>query len=119
VTTPGELSTSAIPSAAWAPPVPAPSAPWSPPGGIGPAERQRTNGFAVTALVLGLTAFCTMVTGILAVIFGNLALGRIARSQGREKGRGMAIAGIVLGWVSIAIVGVFAIIWFGYNLSNG
>ena len=69
--------------------------------------------------VRGLTAFCTMVTGILAVIFGNLALGRIARSQGREKGRGMAIAGIVLGWVSIAIIGVFAIIWFGYNLSNG
>jgi len=67
VTTPGEPSTSAIPSAAWAPPVPAPSAPWSPPGGIGPAERQRTNGFAVTALVLGLTAFCTMVTGVLAV----------------------------------------------------
>ena len=104
MTTPGELSTSAIPSAAWAPPVPAPSAPWSLPGGIGPAERQRTNGFAVTALVLGLTAFCTMVTGILAVIFGNIALGKIAMSEGRDKGRGMAIAGIVLGWVGIGML---------------
>jgi Domain of unknown function (DUF4190) len=81
--------------------------------------RQRTNGFAVTALVLGLTGFCTIVTGILAVIFGNLALGRIARAHGSEKGRGMAIAGIVLGWVSIAVLGVLAGLWFGYNLSNG
>jgi hypothetical protein len=120
VTTPGEPSISAIPSAAWAPPSPAPNAPWSPPGAIGPAVRQRTNGFAVTALVLGLTSFCTLfITGILAVIFGNVALGRIARAQGHEKGRGMAIAGIVLGWVAIASLGVLAILWFGYNLSNG
>jgi hypothetical protein len=119
VTTSGEPSIPAIPSAAWAPPAPAPSAPWAPPGQIGPAQQQRTNGFAVTALVLGLTAFCTAVTGILAVIFGNVALGKIARSDGRETGRGMAIAGIVLGWVSIAVLGVLAILWFSYNLSNG
>jgi hypothetical protein len=77
------------------------------------------NGFAVTSLVLGLLFWCGIVTGILAVIFGNLALGRIARSEGREKGRGMAIAGIVLGWVSIAVLAGIAIAWFAYNLSNG
>jgi uncharacterized protein DUF4190 len=109
----------AIPSAAWAAPGPAPSAPWSSPGTIGPAALPRTNGFSIAALVLGLTSFCTIVTGILAVIFGNVALGRIAGSHGREKGRGMAIAGVVLGWVSIAILGVLACLWFGYNLSNG
>jgi hypothetical protein len=119
VTTSGEPSSPAIPSAAWAPPAPAPSAPWAPPGQVGPAQRQRTNGFAVTALVLGLTAFCMVGTGILAVIFGNVALGKIARAHGSEKGRGMAIAGIVLGWVSIAVIGVIAILWFAYNLSNG
>jgi hypothetical protein len=119
VTTPGEPSMAAIPSAAWAPPGPAPHAPWSPPGAVGPAMQPRTNGFSVTALVLGLTSFCTIVSGVLAVIFGNVALGKIAQSQGREKGRGMAIAGIVLGWVSIAILGVLTLVWFGYNLSNG
>ena len=86
---------------------------------MGPAPRQRTNGFAVASLVLGLTSFCGFVTGILAVIFGNVALGRIARSEGLEKGRGMAIAGIVLGWVSIAVLAGVAIAWFAYNLSNG
>ena len=122
MTTPEEPSTPAIPSAAWAlsTPATAPSAPWAPPGAVGPAQRQRTNGFAVTALVLGLTTFCTLlVTGILAVIFGNVALGRIATSHGREKGRGMAIAGIVLGWVSIAVLAGLAVAWFSYNLSNG
>ena len=96
-----------------------PSEPWAPPSTIGPVQLQRTSGFAVTALVLGLTGFCTIVTGILAVIFGNVALGKIARSEGGEKGRGMAIAGIVLGWVSIAVLGGIAIAWFSYNLSNG
>ena len=131
MTTPEEpseppLSGTAIPSAAWAAPAPAvapappsPSAPWAPPGAVGPAPRQRTNGFAVASLVLGLTCFFGFVTGILAVIFGNVALGRIARSEGLEKGRGMAIAGIVLGWVSIAVLAGLAITWFAYNLSNG
>jgi hypothetical protein len=132
VTTPEEPSTP-IPSSAWAPnaaaneawstpapvPVPVPSAPWAPSDTTGPAQPQRTSGFAVTALVLGLTGFCTIVTGILAVIFGNVALGRIARSEGVERGRGMAIAGIVLGWVTIAVLGGIAIAWFSYNLSNG
>ena len=31
----------------------------------------------------------------------------------------MAIAGIVLGWVSIAVLGALAIAWFSYNVSNG
>jgi hypothetical protein len=123
VTTPEEPSAPAIPSAAWVAPAPGPpptpSAPWAPTGTIGPAPRQRTSGFAVAALVLGLTSFCTIVTGILAVIFGNIALGRIARSQGNEKGRGMAIAGIVLGWISIAVLAGLMIVWFSYNLANG
>jgi hypothetical protein len=31
----------------------------------------------------------------------------------------MAIAGIVLGWVSIAVLAGLAVAWFSYNLSNG
>lgn len=76
------------------------------------------NGLAVAALVLGLCCWCFFVPGILAVIFGFLALDRIATSEGRQKGRGMAIAGIVLGWVSIAVLGGLAIAWLAYGLSN-
>jgi hypothetical protein len=129
VTTPdNELA----PSAAWGPlpslppapssyprsPAGAPSAPWAPPGAVGPAPYQSVNGFAVTSLVLGLFFWCGTIPGILAVIFGYVALGRIARSEGREKGRGLAIAGIVLGWISIALLAALAIAWLVYGLTN-
>lgn len=77
----------------------------------------RTNGFAVASLVLGVL-FCLVVTGILAVIFGNVALGRIEASNGTEKGRGLAIAGIVLGWIGIALLAIAALVWLGYGISN-
>ncbi len=77
----------------------------------------RTNGFAVASLVLGVL-FCLVVTGILAVIFGNVALGRIEASNGTEKGRGLAIAGIVLGWIGISLLAIAALVWLGYGISN-
>ena len=33
-------------------------------------------------------------------------------SGGAKRGRGMAIAGIVLGWVGIGIVGLLVLVWF-------
>ena len=73
---------------------------------------------AVASLVLGVL-FCLAVTAILAVIFGNVALNRINASGGTQRGRGMAIAGIVLGWVGIALMlAVPALAWLGYGISN-
>ena len=87
-------------------------------GDGGPPIQATVNGMAVASLVLGLFGWCFFVPGILAVIFGNLALGKIATSAGREKGRGMAIAGIVLGWISIAVLAGLTIAWLAYGLSN-
>jgi len=95
---------------------PPPAAPqWS--AAPAPVAYQKTNGFAVAALVLGVL-FCLGISGILAVVFGNLALGQIDRSQGTQKGRGLAIAGIVLGWFGIALLAIPALVWFGYGVSN-
>ncbi|MBA0124303.1 DUF4190 domain-containing protein [Haloechinothrix sp. YIM 98757] len=60
-----------------------------------------TNGFAVASLVLGIVWFWG-VGSILALVFGYVALSQIDRSAGAEGGRGMAIAGVVLGWVGVA-----------------
>jgi hypothetical protein len=38
---------------------------------------------------------------ILAIIFGHLSLSEIRKSAGRLKGEGMAIAGLVLGYVGV------------------
>jgi hypothetical protein len=41
---------------------------------------------------------------LLALIFGYIAKSQIDRSGGTQGGRGMAIAGIVLGWVGVALL---------------
>ena len=38
----------------------------------------------------------------LAVIFGHVALGQINRSGGRQQGAGLAITGLVLGYLELA-----------------
>ena len=45
---------------------------------------------------------------MLAVIFGHLALGQIGRSGGLQRGKGLAIAGLVVGYLSL--LGLVAVI---------
>jgi hypothetical protein len=60
-------------------------------------------GFAIASLVLGILGLGALpfAASLLAIIFGGVALKRIRRSHDQE-GRGMAIAGIILG-----IIGMF------------
>jgi len=68
---------------------------------------------------MGIAVLCTWIVGaILAVVFGNIALSRIDAAQGAEKGRGLAIAGIVLGWIGIALAAIAAAAWLAYGISN-
>ena len=98
------------------PPPPPPSAGWTP---AYQPTRQTTNGFAVASLVLGIAVLCTgIIGGILAVIFGYIALGRIADSNGRQRGRAMAITGIVFGWIAIGLTALASIAWLAYGISN-
>ncbi|MGW0810815.1 DUF4190 domain-containing protein [Nonomuraea sp. NPDC002799] len=64
---------------------------WSPPP-------PRTSGLAVAALVLGIL-WGYGIGSLLAVIFGHVALSNIRRTY--AKGTGMAVAGLVLGYVGI------------------
>lgn len=69
---------------------------------VGQTPRQRaTNGMAVASLVLGIV-WVYGVGSILALIFGYLGLSQIKERQ--QGGRGLAIAGIVLGWIGVAVV---------------
>ena len=77
----------------------------------------RINGLAVASLVLGIL-WLMWVGSILAVVFGYIAKGRIERSPDTEGGSGLAVAGIVLGWVGVgslvlmvamAMTGVFTV----------
>ena len=62
-----------------------------------------TNGMAIASLVLGIL-WLWWLGSILALIFGYIGKNQIDRSGGQQSGRGMAIAGIVLGWIGIAML---------------
>jgi len=78
----------------------------------GPPPTQ-TSGTATAALVLGICGFfvCPLICSIAAIICGNIAINDIDRSGGRVTGRDMAKAGLILGWVGVAlcVIGILII----------
>jgi len=77
----------------------------------------KTNGFAIAALVLGII-WVYWVGSILALVFGYVAKSQIEQSGGRESGLGMAIAGIVLGWIGVGFLLAFLVlILFGSSIT--
>jgi Domain of unknown function (DUF4190) len=67
------------------------------------APPKSTNGLAIASMVLGIL-WVYWIGSILALIFGYVAKGQIDAAGGTQGGRGMAIAGIVLGWVGIGVL---------------
>lgn len=74
-----------------------------------PPGTAKTSGKAVTSLICGLLFFVPLLF-VVAIVFGHLALAEIKRSAGRLKGEGIAIAGMVLGYLWIPAIPVFLII---------
>jgi hypothetical protein len=64
----------------------------------------------VASLVLGIVGPVLCVAWILALVFGYLGRSQIAASGGRQTGRGLATAGIVLGWVWGALILLYVVI---------
>jgi hypothetical protein len=77
------------------------------------------NGLAVAALILGV-AGVTILFGlgsIGALICGYMGKSQIDESNGAQGGRGMAVAGIVLGYLGIAI-GILFVLLFALIFSQ-
>ena len=80
----------------------------------GVAQATSTNGLAIASMVLGIL-WLWWIGSILALVFGYVAKGQIARSAGRQTGRGMAIAGIVLGWIGIGFLALFIVLALAFG----
>lgn len=80
-----------------------------------PVVQATTNGLAIASMVLGIL-WLYWIGSILALVFGYVAKGQIDRSAGRQTGRGMAIAGIVLGWIGVAMAVILIV--FAIALAN-
>jgi hypothetical protein len=94
------------------------ASPYSPPGVQGGTYYYAppTSGLAITSMVCGILGLvtCLMLPGIPAVICGHMALNRMADPSVRLGGRGMAIAGLIMGYLSLLfIVGFFMMMIVG------
>ncbi|TXK08648.1 DUF4190 domain-containing protein [Microbacterium saccharophilum] len=112
----------AYPPAAQTPPYAAPGAYQPPayPGTANPyayggyAAAQKTNTLSIVSLIASIAGFIWIlpfVGSLAGAIMGHIALNQI--KQTGEKGRGMALAGVIVGWAGLALVIIGVIIFFG------
>ena len=90
------------------------SMPPSPPTRPASTAPAPTNGFAIAALVLGILGWSLLpvLGSVGAIVFGHLARAQIRRQP--ADGDGLALAGLLLGWIAVALwlLGVLAVILF-------
>jgi hypothetical protein len=72
------------------------------------AQVGRTSGLAIASMVLGIV-WVYWIGSILAVIFAHIALSQMGKDE-TIRGRGMAIAGLVLGYVGIGLLLLIVIV---------
>ncbi|MCR6684806.1 DUF4190 domain-containing protein [Pseudoxanthomonas sp.] len=75
---------------------------------------RQTSSLAVTSLVAGILGWTLLpVLGtIVAIITGHMARKEIRTSGGRLDGDGLAIGGLILGWVSAVLWVVGVLVFF-------
>lgn len=76
--------------------------PQTPIGTEVPVAAQKTSGMAIASLIFGILFLFPL--NILAIVFGHISLSQIKKSAGRLGGRGIAIAGLVLGYLGLAMI---------------
>lgn len=76
------------------------------------ATPKTTSTYAILSLAFGLMAWlmAPLLGAIVAVVCGHLARAEIRRAQGAIEGDGMAMAGLVLGYLQIALAIIFAVV---------
>jgi hypothetical protein len=68
-------------------------------------QSQKTNGFAIASLICSL-----LCVSLLGIIFGHVGLSQINRN--REGGRGLAVAGLILGYIGlVATIAIYVLVF--------
>jgi Domain of unknown function (DUF4190) len=110
------------PPPAYLPPPPgyAPAPPaYSPVGtGYSVVPAPDNSKWAVASLVCSLLGLCTGFTAILGIIFGHMALSEIKKSNMILQGRGLAIAGLVIGYTEVRSSCLVSSFWWARPLAR-
>jgi type IV pilus assembly protein PilA len=83
--------------------------PLAPTAASGPVAPGETSGMAIASLIFGLL-FLFFPLSIVAIVLGHISLSQIKKSAGRLGGKGLAIAGLVLGYLGVAMIPLILII---------
>jgi O-antigen/teichoic acid export membrane protein len=76
--------------------------------GHNPYPPRGTNGLAIASLVTSLVWACG-ISSIAAIVCGHIARSQIKRTG--EQGAGMALAGLIIGYLGVAVVvGYFVVV---------
>jgi len=107
----GKCGTALQTSDTTATPAVAPGAPVSTAAAAGAAyvQPEETSGKAVASLVCGFLFFF-FPAALAAIILGHISLADIRKSAGRLKGHGIAVGGLVLGYLGIVIIPLILIV---------
>lgn len=73
------------------------------PPGYGYVPVEKTNGLAVASLVCSFFFWLWGLGSILAIVFGFIARSQIKRTGGTQKGAGLALAGIIIGFATLVL----------------
>jgi hypothetical protein len=73
------------------------------------STEQRTNTFAIVSLVTGVLGM-----SVLAIVFGHIARSQIRRTG--ENGNGLALAGLILGYVALVVLIAFFTFFTGLGI---
>ncbi|MFC8797991.1 DUF4190 domain-containing protein [Promicromonospora sp. NPDC057138] len=84
---------------------------YAPPPQYGYAPPPPKNDLGVWSLVTGILSWilCPLVLGVVAIATGNAS--RKAVRDGLANNPGSATAGLILGWINVALVGAFVLWW--------
>ena len=89
--------------------------------GVPPPTGPANNGLAIASLICGIMGFLCggIFVAVPAIIMGHIARGQINREPEKFQGGGMALAGLILGYVCLAInILIIALAVFGVFDSN-
>lgn len=112
----GQYPTGQYPSGQLQPHVPQGQLQYGAPQPYGYAPPPPKNDLGVWSLVTGILSWilCPLVLGIVAVATGNAS--RKAIRDGLANNTGAATAGLILGWINIALFGAGVLVWLGIVL---
>jgi len=75
---------------------------------------RRTNGLAIASLVCSLAGFAVcFVPSLLAVVFGHMARSQIRNAPEEYEGDGMALAGLIIGYVCLGLIALVVLFYMG------